>query len=97
MDGEWTETPHYFDFRLFGEKWRGIGERLKKGRMVSIQGHLEQDKWEQGGKKRGSLKIAADRMRLLGKAEQTGQEPDGLLDLSLSGNPETLETGQEDE
>jgi single-strand DNA-binding protein len=91
-DEEWTETPHYFDFRLFGEKWRGLGERLKKGCLVSIQGHLEQDKWEQGGKKRSSLKISADRVRLLGKAE-----PDGLPDPALSENPEALETGQEGE
>jgi hypothetical protein len=48
-DGEWTETPHYFDFWLFGEKWRGIGERLHKGYLVSIQGRLEQDTWEQDG------------------------------------------------
>jgi single-strand DNA-binding protein len=96
VDGEWTETPHYFDFRLFGEKWRGIGERLHKGCLVSIQGHLEQDKWEQDGKKRSSLKIAVERMGLLGKAEQTGPEPDAP-DETPSENPEALETGREDE
>jgi single-strand DNA-binding protein len=93
-DGEWTEIPHYFDFRLFGEKWRGLGERLKKGCMVSIQGHLEQDKWEQDGKKRSGLKIAVERIRLLGKAEGAGAEPDDPSDPALSENPETLETGQ---
>jgi single-strand DNA-binding protein len=92
-DGEWAETPHYFDFRLFGEKWRGLGERLKKGCLVSIQGHLEQDKWEQDGKKRSSLKIAVERIRLLGKAEGAGPEPDD----PLPENPEALETGREGE
>jgi single-strand DNA-binding protein len=97
MDGEWAETPHYFDFRLFGEKWRGIGDRLKKGCLVSIQGHLEQDKWEQDGKKRSSIRITAERVKLLGKAEQTGPEPDDLSDPAPSKNPEALETGREDE
>jgi single-strand DNA-binding protein len=97
VDGEWTETPHYFDFRLFGEKWRGLGERLKKGCMVSIQGHLEQNKWEQDGKKHSSLKIAAERIRLLGKAELAGPEPDDLSDPAPSENPDALETGQEGE
>jgi single-strand DNA-binding protein len=96
-DGEWTKTPHYFDFRTFGEKARGLGERLKKGRMASIRGHLEQDKWEQGGKKRGSLKIAADHVRLLGKAEPAGPGPDDLSDPVPSENPEASETGREGE
>jgi single-strand DNA-binding protein len=96
--GEWGETPHYFNFRLFGEKWRGIGERLKKGCLVSIQGRLEQDKWEQDGKKRSALKIAVERINLLGKPERTGPEPDDdLPDTALPESLETPEAGQEGE
>jgi single-strand DNA-binding protein len=97
VDGEWGETPHYFNFRLFGEKWRDIGERLRKGCLVSIQGHLEQDKWEQNGKKHSSLKIGIDRMRLLGKAGHTGLEPEDLPDVTLSEILETPEAGREGE
>jgi single-strand DNA-binding protein len=97
VDGEWEETPHYVDFRLFGEKWRGIGERLQKGSLVSIQGYLEQDKWEQDGKKRSALKIAVDRIRLLGKAENAGQEGQDEQGLSPSQNLETAQAGQGDE
>jgi single-strand DNA-binding protein len=96
-DGEWVATPHYFDFRLFGEKWRGIGEHLKKGCLVSIQGRLEQDKWEQEGRKRSALKIAVERLSLLGKPERAGREPEDLPDAALSENLEAPEAGQEDE
>jgi single-stranded DNA-binding protein len=89
-DGEWVEAPHYFNFRLFGEKWRGIGERLNKGCLVSVQGHLEQDKWEQDGKKRSALKIAVEHINFLGKPERAVSESDDdLSDIAL---PETLET-----
>jgi single-strand DNA-binding protein len=94
VDGEWVETPHYVDFRLFGEKWRSIGECLKKGCLVSVQGHLEQDRWELDGKKRSSLKIAAERIRILGKAEHSGPEP-GVPDVTLPESIETPETERE--
>jgi hypothetical protein len=73
-------------YRL-GEKWRGIGERLRKGR-------LEQDKWERDGRKHSGIKIAVDRVKLLGKAEQTGAEPDAP-DVPLSEDIETPESGRE--
>jgi single-strand DNA-binding protein len=94
IDGEWVETPHYFPFRIFGEKWRGIGERLRKGCLVSIQGRLEQDKWERDGRKHSGIKIAVDRVRLLGKAEHTVTEPDAP-DETPPENFEALEIGQE--
>jgi single-strand DNA-binding protein len=92
-----AKTPHYFNFRLFGEKWRGIGEGLKKGRLVSIQGRLEQDKWEQDGKKRSALKIAVERINFLGKPERAGREPDDLPDIAVPESLETPETEREDE
>jgi single-strand DNA-binding protein len=97
VDGEWVETPCYVDFRLFGEKWRSIGERLKRGCLVSIQGRLEQDRWERDGKKRSSLRVVADRIRILGKAEHSGPEPDDLSDVTPPESFETPETEQEDE
>jgi single stranded DNA-binding protein len=95
-DGEWVETTHYFPLRLFGEKWRSVGERLQKGSLVSIQGRLEQDKWEHEGKKHSGIKIAVDRIRLLGKAEYTGSDPD-VPDVPLPEDIGASESGQEGE
>jgi single-strand DNA-binding protein len=97
IDGEWEETAHYVDFRLFGEKWRSIGERLQKGSLVSIQGHLEQDRWEQDGKKRSALKVAADRVRLLAKAEYAELGGQDEQDLSPFPSLETAQARQEGE
>jgi single-strand DNA-binding protein len=96
MDGEWAETTHYFPFRLFGGKWQGIGERLHKGCLVSIQGRLEQEKWEQDGKKHSGIQIAVDRVRLLGKAEQTVTESEAP-DVPLPETVEPSESGREGE
>jgi single-strand DNA-binding protein len=98
-DGEWVEVAHYFPFRLFGEKWRGIGEHLHKGCLVSIQGRLEQDKWEQDGKKHSGMKIAVDRIRLLGKAEHGGSEPEApeTPDVPLPEAIDAPESGREGE
>jgi single-strand DNA-binding protein len=93
-DGEWVETTHYFPFRLFGGKWQGIGERLHKGCLVSIQGRLEQDKWEQDGKKHSGIQIAVDRIRLLGKAEHTVTEQKAP-DVTLPEAVELSESGWE--
>jgi single-strand DNA-binding protein len=95
-DGEWVETTHYFPFRLFGGKWQGIGERLHKGCLVSIQGRLEQDKWEQDGKKHSGIQIAVDRIRLLGKAEHTVTEPEAP-DVTLPETVKPSELGREGE
>jgi len=60
------KIPHYFNFRLLGDRWEGITPYLVKGKLVSIQGHLEQDRWERDGKQRSCLKIAVDDLQLLG-------------------------------
>jgi single-stranded DNA-binding protein len=77
------------------EKWRGIGDRLKKGCLVSIQGRLEQDKWKQDGKKHSSLRIDVERIGLLGKPECT--RPEDLPGPAPSENFEIPEAGQGNE
>jgi single-strand DNA-binding protein len=57
---------YYFNFRLLGDRWERITPYLIKGKLVSIQGHLEQDRWEKDGKQRSCLKIAIDDLQLLG-------------------------------
>jgi single-strand DNA-binding protein len=72
---KWAEYPHFFNFRLYGKKWEGIRAYLTGGTLVSIEGHLEQDRWEEEGKTRSSLKIAVDYIGLLGKV-RGGEEPE---------------------
>jgi hypothetical protein len=80
-----------FPIPSFWRKMGGIGERLQKGSLVSIQGRLEQDKWERDGKKHSGMKIAVDHIRLLGKAEYAGSEPD----VPAPEDSDASEAGQE--
>jgi single-strand DNA-binding protein len=53
-----VRVPNYFNFRLLGKRWEGISSWLIKGRLVSMQGRLEQDRWEKDGNRRSCMKIA---------------------------------------
>jgi single-strand DNA-binding protein len=58
VNNEWVRVPSFFHFRLLGKRWEGISSWLIKGLLVSIQGRLEQDRWERDGKQRSCLRIA---------------------------------------
>jgi single-strand DNA-binding protein len=52
-----------------------MGEYLKKGALIYIEGKLTTDKWEKDGVTRYSTKVIADQMQMLGgksdRAEQS--------------------------
>lgn len=78
-DDKWVRIPHFFNFRLLGKKWEGISSWLVKGQLVSIQGRLEQDRWEREGKPRSCLKIAIMEIQPLWplRGDDHAQDPEG--------------------
>ena len=62
-DGE-RETD-FFDINA----WRGlaetVGNNLTKGRLVAVQGRLQQDRWQQDGQNRSKVVITADKVQFL--------------------------------
>jgi single-strand DNA-binding protein len=89
VNNAWKRVPNFFNFRLLGKRWEGISSWLVKGRLVSIQGQLEQDRWERDGKKRSCLKIAVHEIQPLwpGNTKHT-QNPEGdgnILDGETEG------------
>jgi single-strand DNA-binding protein len=64
-DNKWAQVLSFFNFRLLGKQWEGISSWLIKGRLVSIEGRLEQDRWEREGKHRSCLKIAVTEIQPL--------------------------------
>ena len=73
-DGE-RETD-FFDVTC----WRGlaetVGNNLTKGRLVAVQGRLQQDRWEnQEGQKRSKVIINADEVRFLGSKGESEEAP----------------------
>lgn len=58
-DGEWTETVHWFDFKMWGKRAEGIAQYLTKGTKIAIQGTLNQERWETDGNRRSKVVIMA--------------------------------------
>jgi single-strand DNA-binding protein len=87
-DNTWEELPHFFNLSLYGARAEGLIAYLVKGQLVSIQGHLVQDRWESNGVKHSRMSLGIDDLRLLGpapdkkKADATG-EVDAALALEF--------------
>ena len=47
----------YFDFTLFGKRAENLQKYLTKGKLVTVEGYLEQDRWTTDGKNFSRIKI----------------------------------------
>ena len=63
-DGERGEETCFIDATLWDKQAEWVGERLKKGRPVIIEGRLKTDQWEDKstGQKRSKIEIKAYRV-----------------------------------
>ncbi|MBN2383148.1 single-stranded DNA-binding protein [bacterium] len=76
---EWKESTCFIDIETWGRQAETAGEYLKKGRMVLIDGRIEQDRWEtQDGSKRSKHKIVANQIVFL----SSGRDQDLPTDTS---------------
>jgi single-strand DNA-binding protein len=73
---EWINEVFWVKLALFGERAESLYPYLVKGKEVGITGHLENDQWEQDGKKHSRLVVKAEKISLLaggGKKSETGE------------------------
>ena len=63
-NGERKEDTSFIDATVWDKMAEYVGERLKKGRPVLIEGRLKSDSWEDktSGQKRTKIEIAAQRV-----------------------------------
>lgn len=73
-NGEKREETTFVDVTVWGRTAENVGEYLKKGRPVFIEGRLQLDSWEdkQSGQKRNKLKVVADNVQFLGSRGGAG-------------------------
>lgn len=73
--GEQREETTFVDVEFFGKLAEIVGQYVKKGGPVYVEGRLKLDQWEdkQSGQKRSKMKVVADSMQLLG-GKQQGQQ-----------------------
>jgi single-strand DNA-binding protein len=80
----WEEKPHFFWLNLFGKRAENMSPYLLKGQTVSIEGHLEQDRWESNGVQHSKMSLMIDNIRLIGSLKKTsntaGNEDIGDVD-----------------
>ncbi len=71
--GETVETTCYVDAVVWEKQAEACGRYLKKGRLVTIEGRLQQDRWETDkGEKRSRLRVVAERVHFLNGGKGNG-------------------------
>jgi single stranded DNA-binding protein len=81
VNEEWREIPSFFNFNLFGKKAEGTYKYLVKGQAVSLEGHLEEDRWTKDGVSHSKMVVMVDKIRIIGglKKKDDSGGPGGTL------------------
>ena len=66
--GEKKEEVTFVDVDVFGRTAENVGQYMRKGRPILIEGRLKLDQWDdkQTGQKRSKLKVVGEAMQLMG-------------------------------
>ena len=73
--GELKDETTFVDVDAFGKTAETIGQYLKKGRPILVEGRLRYETWEdkQSGQKRSKLGVVAETVQFLGSAPGAGE------------------------
>jgi single-strand DNA-binding protein len=63
---EWKQIPSFFNFSIFGKKAEGICKYMAKGQPISLEGHLEEDRWTKDGVTHSKMAVGIDRIQIIG-------------------------------
>ena len=83
--GEKQERTEWHRVTFFGRLAEVVGDYLKKGAQVYVEGRIQTDKWQdKDGNDRYTTKIIANEMQMLGgksdKPQESQGQPDGFDD-----------------
>lgn len=73
-DGQRHEETTFVDITFWGRQAEVIGEYMKKGRPIYVEGRLQLDTWEDktSGQQRSRLKVVGEGFQFLGSREDGG-------------------------
>jgi single-strand DNA-binding protein len=73
--GEKKEEVTFIDVDVFGRTAENVGQYMRKGRPIMIEGRLRLDQWDdkQTGQKRSKLGVVAETVQFLGSAQGGGE------------------------
>ena len=75
--GEKKEKVEFINIVAYRKLAEIIGEYVKKGAAIYIEGRLQTRKWEKDGVTRYSTEIIGDNMQMLGSKDEAARETDG--------------------
>lgn len=72
--GEKKEEVTFVDVDVFGRTAENVGQYMRKGRPILIEGRLRLDQWDdkQTGQKKSKLGVVAETVQFLGSAQGGG-------------------------
>jgi single-strand DNA-binding protein len=72
--GEKKEEVTFVDVDVFGRTAENVGQYMRKGRPILIEGRLRLEQWDdkQTGQKRSRLSVVAETVQFLGSPPNTG-------------------------
>lgn len=73
--GEKKEEVTFVDVDVFGRTAENVGQYMRKGRPIMIEGRLKLDQWDdkQTGQKKSKLSVVAENVQFLGSAPGAGE------------------------
>jgi single-strand DNA-binding protein len=73
--GEKKEEVTFVDVDVFGRTAENVGQYMRKGRPILVEGRLKLDQWDdkQTGQKKSKLGVVAETVQFLGSAPTTGE------------------------
>ncbi len=73
--GEKKERTEWHRIVVWGKQAQIVGEYLKKGRQVCVEGSLQTREWtDRDGNKRYTTEVRAQRVQMLGRADEARTE-----------------------
>lgn len=97
VNGEWTDRGNFFDVIVWGNQGESCVQYLSKGRPIAVQGRLRWREWEMkdGGGKRQTVEIVADRVQFLGSRSDGERSDDQYVpsEQYASGGDDPAATG----
>ena len=93
--GEKKEEVTFVDVDVFGRTAENVGQYMRKGRPILIEGRLKLDQWDdkQTGQKRSRMKVVAESFQFVGgpgqggAGGQGGESAGGFSKPRASSNP----------
>jgi single-strand DNA-binding protein len=75
--GELQEDASFIGCTAFGQSAEFLGQYIRKGQAVLVQGRLKQDSWEDRdtGKKQSKTKVMVDVVKSMGQRSAGQQQP----------------------